>query len=67
MTDLAENTRKFWSAAYFYRRAPKPRSNLAVSILRHVAETTTGKVQSRAETLLREISDGADKHASRKN
>lgn len=53
--NLRTDTRKFWCAAYFYRRAPDRDTSMAVKVLEHVATTTTGAVRDRAETMLREI------------
>lgn len=57
---LAERTRKFWCAAYFYRRAPDRDRSLAVRVLEQVNLTATGKVQFRADALLREIDSHHD-------
>lgn len=52
---LDDSTRKFWSAAYFYRRAQDRDQSLAVKVLEQVARSTTGRVYERAITLLEEI------------
>lgn len=52
---LSERTRKFWCAAYFYRLAPDRDRSIAVKVLEQITRTNTGKVQSRAATLLRDI------------
>ncbi|SDL06652.1 hypothetical protein SAMN05428953_12635 [Mesorhizobium muleiense] len=61
---LAGRTRKFWCAAYFYRRADPSRNRaIAVAVLVQVKETTVGTVQDRAASLLREI-NVADQHTT---
>lgn len=52
---LPDLARDFWCAAYFYRRAPDRNPTTAIRILRHIAANETGPVQSRADTLLKEI------------
>ncbi|RVD44645.1 hypothetical protein EN742_01640 [Mesorhizobium sp. M4A.F.Ca.ET.020.02.1.1] len=55
---LADRTRKFWCAAYFYRRADPARDRaVAVKALAQVTATASGTVQDRAANLLREIND----------
>lgn len=55
---LADRTRKFWCAAYFYRRADPARDRaVAVKVLAQVTATASGTVQDRAASLLREIND----------
>jgi hypothetical protein len=62
---LADRTRKFWCAAYFYRRADLFRNRaIAVKVLEQVTETTSGTVKTRAANLLREINE-PDSHAPR--
>ncbi|MER9628398.1 hypothetical protein [Mesorhizobium sp. M0296] len=62
---LAGRTRKFWCAAYFYRRADPSRNRaIAVSVLEQVKETAAGTVKDRAAALLREINE-PDRHPSR--
>lgn len=65
MLSLADRTRDFWNAAYFYRRAdPSRRRDIAVAVLAQVTETTNGTVQARAVNLLREINE-PDSHPTR--
>lgn len=55
---LADRTRKFWCAAYFYRRADRYRNrDIAVRVLEQVKTTTSGAVKDRAASLLREINE----------
>lgn len=57
MTFRSNATLKFWNAAHFYRRAPHRDRSIAVKVLQHVASTATGRVQSRAAELLKDIND----------
>lgn len=59
MTD-ADTARQFWSAAYFYRRAPDRDRSTAIKVLEMISTTTTGIVQSRAADIMKEINDGSD-------
>lgn len=61
----ADTARKFWSAAYFYRRAPDRDRTNAVKVLLAISIATTGPVQRRAATLMKEIEDGTDNHPPR--
>lgn len=64
--DLAYRTRKFWCAAYFYRRAQPHRDRaIAVKVLEQVATVTAGTVKARATSLLKEIDHVADQHPTR--
>jgi hypothetical protein len=55
---LADRTRNFWNAAYFFRRAEPTRNRaIAVKVLEQVTNTASGTVQDRAANLLREIND----------
>lgn len=54
---LADRTRKFWSAAFFLRRAPDRNRSIPIKVLEQVARTTTGRVHDRAITLLKDIND----------
>lgn len=62
MTSLEDRTRQFWYAAKFYRIAVKRDRRTAVAILTNLAQTPPGKVQSRAEKLLKEI-DNDKRHS----
>lgn len=65
MLTLAARTRKFWCAAYFYRRADPARNRaIAVTVLEQVTETANGTVKARAANLLREINE-PDRQPSR--
>lgn len=55
MTTFATQARNFWNAARYYRRAPHRDRSIAVKVLEHVAQTSTGRVQSRAATMLKDI------------
>ncbi len=57
---IAETIKQFWSAAFFYRRAPDRNRDKAILVLNHVRNTATGKVQSRAANLLKEIEHDTD-------
>lgn len=62
---LADQTRRFWNAAYFYRRGPsKSGLSLASRVLEQVAADTTGRLQDRAVTVLVEIDNDVIKRAS---
>lgn len=54
---LADRTRKFWSASFFYRRAPERNQSITIKVLEQVARTTTGLVHDRATALLKDIND----------
>ncbi|MDX8492936.1 hypothetical protein RFN29_15260 [Mesorhizobium sp. VK22B] len=55
---LADRTRNFWNAAYFFRRADPARDRaVAVKVLAQVTATASGTVQDRAASLLREINE----------
>ncbi|MDX8537084.1 hypothetical protein RFM23_05530 [Mesorhizobium abyssinicae] len=55
---LADRTRKFWCAAYFYRRADPARDRaVAVKVLAQVTSTASGTVKDRAANMLREINE----------
>lgn len=63
--NLAQRTRNFWCAAYFYRRAAPERDRKSIpKILKHVAAVTTGNVQKRADQLLKEI-ENVQQHSRR--
>lgn len=65
MLSLADRTKNFWSAAYFYRHAdPRQDRSICVKVLAQVIQTTNGTVQDRAATLLKEINE-PDRHTSR--
>ena len=55
---LATDARRFWSAAYFYRHAEANKRYQAISVLSAVAKQGTGRAQTRAAELLREIKNG---------
>lgn len=52
---VESDARKFWIAAFFYRRALDRDRRTALAVLMQLAQSATGKAQSRALTLLREI------------
>ncbi|RWF74516.1 MAG: hypothetical protein E5X15_09960 [Mesorhizobium sp.] len=55
---IDDRARKFWCAAYFYRRADPARDRaVAVKVLAQVTATASGTVQDRAANLLREINE----------
>lgn len=58
MIAASERARQFWSAAFFLRRAIHRDPQLAIRVLAHVARNSTGEVQRRAATMLREIENG---------
>lgn len=62
---LAVRTRKFWCAAFFYRRAGNRDRSIAVKVLEQLVPVATGTVQRRAATLLREINHGTDQYPPR--
>ena len=53
----ADSARKFWCAAFFYRRARDRNPSLAIKVLEQVARATTGPIHDRAATLLKDIND----------
>ena len=55
--NIETEARRFWSAAFFIRRAPDRDHREAVRILRFVTNTSTGRVHDRALALLREINE----------
>lgn len=56
---LEDDTRNFWYAAYYVRRAPeRPQSLIARRILRTLADTHTGRVAARARAVLEKIEHG---------
>ncbi|RJT42022.1 hypothetical protein D3227_04920 [Mesorhizobium waimense] len=58
MLNLADRTRNFWCAAYFYRRADPSRDRAIVpKVLEQVTTKANGTVKDRAATLLREINE----------
>lgn len=61
---LAEQTRKFWCAAHFYRHSAKGDRKLAIKCLEQVAADSGERLQDRAVTLLVEIDDAEFKLAS---
>ncbi|MGY4333173.1 hypothetical protein ACVWWG_007590 [Bradyrhizobium sp. LB7.2] len=61
MTD-ADTARQFWSAAFFYRRAPDRNRATAIMVLTTLSTSTTGIVQSRAADILKEIANVTDQH-----
>lgn len=65
MPRLSDITRKFWCAAYFYRRAPDRDRSIAIKVLEQVTVTPAGKVQSRAATMLKDIDNGTDQYGNR--
>lgn len=67
MTDLAEQAKQFWSAAYFVRRAPERDHSIAVKVLENLYLNAPGPIQDRADKLLVEIHDNANRNASRTN
>lgn len=65
MLTLADRTRNFWSAAYYYRRADPSRDRAIVAkVLAQLTFTASGTVQARASNLLREINE-PDRQPSR--
>lgn len=52
MTDAADAAKRFWSAAYFLRRAPLRDRSVAVSILRALVNSPFGPVKRRAVEIL---------------
>lgn len=55
---IDDRARKFWCAAYFYRRADPARNrSIAVKVLEQVTTTASGTVKDRAASLLREINE----------
>lgn len=62
---LAEQTRRFWNAAYFYRRGPsKSGLALAARVLEQVAADAPDRLKDRAITVLVEIDNDDIKRAS---
>lgn len=55
---VESDARKFWCAAFFYRRAPDRDRRPALAVLMRLAHSSTGKAQSRALNLLRDIHNG---------
>lgn len=65
MTD-ADTAKQFWSAAYFYRRAPDRDRATAIKVLDFLSATATGIVQSRAADMMKDIkNNGTDQHSPR--
>ena len=62
MTD-ADTARQFWSAAYFYRRAPDRDRTTAIVVLTALSGSPPGLVQSRAADIMKEIANGTDQHS----
>lgn len=58
---VESDAHKFWNAALFYRRAPHRDRRPALAVLMQLAHSATGKAQSRAITLLREIHERQSK------
>lgn len=54
MTDLAERTRAYWSAAYYRRRAPDRDPTLPDKILADVARNSTSRLHDLALATMRE-------------
>lgn len=52
---LADQTRQFWDASYFYRRCGKHHAKLAINVLEQVAADAPPRLQDRAVTVLVEI------------
>ncbi len=51
----ADATRRFWSASVYIRRGQDRDKTVAINVLKHLTENATGKVQTRAAALLKEI------------
>lgn len=52
---LDKDTRDFWNAAHFYRRAPERDQRVAIYILNVLSRTSTDAIKARAAELLRKI------------
>lgn len=56
MTD-ADTAKQFWSAAYFYRRAPDRDRAKAIEVLDFLRTNATGIVQFRAAVMMKDINN----------
>lgn len=61
MTD-ADTAKQFWSAAFFYRRAPDRDRTTAIKVLEFLSTTTTGIVQSRAAEIMKDVNHVTDQY-----
>jgi hypothetical protein len=52
------DAKRYWCAAFFWRRAPNRDRRKAVETLASIASSPTHKAQSRAANLLKEIRHG---------
>ncbi len=55
MTRLAVEARKFWSAAYFYRRAKGRDRRVALIIIRDLTKSPLPRIASLAVSMMEEI------------
>ena len=58
------DTRKFWNAASYYRRAPHRDQAIAVRVLEDLTRNSSGRPQMRAAQLLRQINGTCEPPAS---
>ncbi|MGJ5032256.1 hypothetical protein ACQR1I_35840 [Bradyrhizobium sp. HKCCYLS2038] len=60
----ADTARRFWSAAFYYRRAPDRDRSTAVMVLTDLSTSASGIVQSRAADIMKEIANDADRNTT---
>ena len=61
---LDELTKRFWSAAWFIRRAPIRDKAIAVRILRQLHASSSGAISERAGEILKGIENGANSRST---